>query len=97
VLGQVGVSFLGIRSLTGSGKAPRPWPGFLGSGLFSRHSNCGDADHFKRRSLAAGSPNRRPRDDDDGSVQPVATLLNISVVGGRNVGSESLATSDQLL
>jgi hypothetical protein len=62
--------------------------------ISSRPSNCGDVEHFKRASPRRGLAQitAGPRDDDDGSVQPVAILLNISVVGGWNEGSESLAT-----
>jgi len=57
-----------------------------------------DRFNFKRPAPAAGPPNFTAglKIHDDGSVQPVATLLNMSVVGGRDVESESLTTFDQL-
>jgi hypothetical protein len=65
-----------------------------------RHWSGHQDTETKRWCLAVGSPKLPLNPEmlmimvsvDDGSVQPVATLLNISVVGGQNVVSESLAT-----
>ena len=48
-------------------------------------------------SLAAGSPNRWLQMIMTDPYSLLRLLLNISVVGGRSVGSESLTTFDQLL